>query len=321
LLIHSVDNPCFRVYEQYKHLLLIRSDYPLSPIYSTKNLAKKISRDEVQGDKANLVGPGKDTAILGMITVKIESFGDLYRKLLEEVNEMQKDLFGGIGFDDEEWMSFKVPEALVDLVNFGDPGYCFGEEDHNDLKKYEHLGLKILLHHPRFKDRYGYMVSQDKFIPNAVACHEFLRRASLVRSKLATATHISVGGPARGTELTAHYLRNHPQGDIRNVKVVDGDLCLVAGYNKSSGAVSLFLGTPSPLVITNARFRQRNRRGYIDFSPRPSINLHSSTGSSSGPRRSSSLQYLALIQQKKISDSGSTLAFINRSLQKTYQSA
>jgi len=37
---------------------------------------------------------------------------------------MQKDLFGGIGFDNKEWMLFKVLEALVDLVNFGDPGYC-----------------------------------------------------------------------------------------------------------------------------------------------------------------------------------------------------
>ena len=217
---------------------MIRSDYPLSPIYSTKNLAKIISRDQEHSNKANLVGRDMDTAILGKITVKIQSFGELYRKLLEEINEMQADLFGGIGFNDEEWMLFQVPEHLTDLVNYNQPGYCFGEEERNDLKKYEEMGLRVLFHHPRFKDRYGCMVSPEKFIPNTAACYEFLRRASLARSKLATATHISVGGPARGTEFTAQYLRNHPQGDLRNVKVIDGDLCLVGGYNKSSSMVS-----------------------------------------------------------------------------------
>jgi len=230
---------------------MIRSDYPLSAIYSTKNLAKKISRDEPRDDKVNLVGSGKDLAIFGRIAIRMENFGELYRKLLDEVKEMQLDLFGGISFGDEEWMGFKGPEHLVDLVNSRQPGYCFGEEERNDMKKYERVGLKVLFHHPRLKDRYGCMVSPDKFIPNTAACHEFLRRASLARTKLASATHISVGGPARGTEFTAQYLRNHPQGDIRNVKIVDGDLCLVAGYNKSSSAVSCKSVFSWPLLMPN----------------------------------------------------------------------
>lgn len=218
---------------------MIRSDYPLSPIYSSKNLAKKLTRDQNLGDKVNLSGKGKDTATLGDITVKIQRFGELYRKLLEEVKEMQDDLFGGIGFGDEEWFPFKIPDPVVDLVNDDTPGYFFGEDDRNGFKKYQYLGLNALIHHPRFKDRYGCMVSAEKFVPNAVACHDFLRRASVMRSKLATATHISVGGPGRGTEVTAHFLRNHPQGDIRNVKIVDGELCFVGLYNKTSSSVSL----------------------------------------------------------------------------------
>lgn len=190
---------------------MIRSGYPLSPIYSTKNLAKTISRDKERNDKVNLTGEEKDTAILGKVVVNILRFGEMYWKLVEEVNDMQSDLFGGIGFDDEEWMSFKVPVPLIDLVNSSHPGYCFGEEEMNDLK-YEHLGLRVLLHHPRFK--YGCTASNDKFIPNVIACHDFLQQASLMRIKLATATHISVGGPARGAEFMSHYLRNHPQGDI-----------------------------------------------------------------------------------------------------------
>lgn len=214
-----------------------RSDYPLSPIYSTKNLAKKVSQDQEHPDKVNLVGPDKDIAILDRITVKIGAFGVLYHKLLDEINELQDNLYAGIGFDNPEWFSFQVPDPLVDLVNFNHPGYCFGDEERNDLKKYEHLGLRALFHHPRLKDRYGCMVSHDKFVPNPVACHDFLKLASLVRSKLATATHISAGGPARGTEFTAQFLRNLPQGHIRHVKIVEGDICLVAGYNKTSSMV------------------------------------------------------------------------------------
>lgn len=238
-----------RVYETYKHLLMIRSDHPLSPIYSSKNLAKKISRDEERKDKVNLVGePKKDTAILGRIVVKLEDIGGLYRKLLEEVTELQEDLFGGIGFEDPDWFSFKVPNPLVDEVNNSSAGFCFGDMEMNDLKKYEDVGLRALFHHPRMKERYGCMRS-GQFIPNAFAMHDFLYRSSIARAKLTTAIHISIGGPARGTELSANYLRNHPQGDIRNVRIIDGDICLVGGYNKSTSVVRVLRNLHCGLIF------------------------------------------------------------------------
>ena len=236
-----------RVYETYKSLLMIRADYPLSLIYSTKNLAKKISHDEDREDKVSLVGPEKNIAILGQITVKPESFGELYRKVKDEAKEIQEDLFGGIGFEDEEWFGFKAPEYLVDEVNSTRPGFCFGDTEHCDMMKYGDRGLKVLFHHPRLKDRYGCVLPDGTFRFNAFACHEFLRLASLARSKLATAVHVSIGGPPRGTEIVANYLRNHPQGDRRNVKIVDGDLCLVGGYNKTSSVVST-LRHPCPVL-------------------------------------------------------------------------
>jgi hypothetical protein len=233
-----------KVYDQYKHLLMIRSDYPLSPIYSFKNLAKRVARYRERTEEVNMVGAEKDIAILGRISGKIKSFDELYQKLLAEVKELQEDLFRHIGFEDEEWISLEVPNQLKDLVNSGDPGYFFGDDDRKYLKKHEDRGLRALLHHPRLKDRYGCMVSRDRFIPNAVACHDFLRRAWFARSRLAELTHISVGGPARGTKFTAQYLCNHPHSDVRHIKVVDGDMCLVFGYNETSSLVR----TPDLLV-------------------------------------------------------------------------
>ena len=230
-----------RVYKSYQHLLLLRSDYPLSPIYSTKNLGKTISADRERESKVNFVGPGNEIAVLGRVTMKLGTFGEWYRKLLAELKGLQADLFGGIGFDDEEWLSVVVPEQLTDEVNNSSPGFCFGDVERNDLKKYEDAGLKVLFRHPCLQDRYGTMLPCGRFVLNAVGCIDFLERCSHARTKLATLLHISYGGPARGTEFTSHCLRNHPQGDLRNVKVVDGRLCLVGGYNKSSSIVGSFL--------------------------------------------------------------------------------
>jgi hypothetical protein len=219
----SVDNASYSIFKQYQCLLLKQSNYPLLPIYNTKNLAKKISWDQEWTNKVNLVGPDKAIVILDQITIKIDVFGKLYRQVLEEVNELQDNLFGGIGFADEAWFLFKVPDLLVNLVNVGQPGYCFGDEARNDLKKYKYLGLRTLFNHPCLQDQYGCMVAHNKFVPNVITCHDFLQQASLAKSKLVIATHYSVGGLASGTEFTSQFLQNHPQGDIQNVKVIEGD--------------------------------------------------------------------------------------------------
>jgi hypothetical protein len=202
---------------------------------------KKVSRDQERENKVNFVGPGKETAIMGKIAVNLGSFGEWYRKLLEEVKRMQSDLFSGIGFEDGEWLLVTVPEVFVDEVNTSNPGFSFGDMERNDLSKYENAALRTLFEHPRLKGRFGTILPGGRFILNAVGCHEFLQRSSLTRTKMATLLHISGGGPARGTEFTASYLRNHPQGDIRNVRVIDNELCLVGSYNKTSGIVRLFL--------------------------------------------------------------------------------
>ena len=227
-------------------------------MYSAKNLAKKISRDQERETKVSFVGPGNKTAILGKIKVKVATFGEWYHKLLAELKEMQVDLFGGVGFENEEWVPVTVPDILLDEVNTSTPGFCFGDLDSNHLK-YEDASLRTLFHHPDLKDRFGTMIPSGRFVPNPVGCHNFLARSSHARTKLATLLHISCGGPARGTEITTHYLRNHQQGDIRNVMVIDGRLCLVSGYNKTSSTVSLLSGIAVQKLIRFLRLRGKRR--------------------------------------------------------------
>jgi len=250
--------------------LSLRSDYPLSPIYSTKNLAKKVAQDQETDDRVSFVGRNNETAVLGKIAINIKSFGAWYRKQLDELNELQRDLFGGIDFVDEEWISLTVPEELVDEVNVRRPGFCFLDLEFNGMKKYEEAGLRTLFHHPRLKDRFGCVLPCGRFILNPAACHDFLKRSEFARTKLATLLHLGGGGAARGTEFTANYLRNHPQGDIRNVKVIDGELCLVGGYNKSSSIVSLLsqVLSWSPLVADISFNLDREAESDLSLHPK-----------------------------------------------------
>jgi hypothetical protein len=167
----------------------------------------------------------------------------MYRALVAEIGEKQQDLFGGVEFEDPEWFGFTVPEIIADDNNRSQPGYFFGDHASNqDFLRYEDLGLKVLFEHPRLRGRYGCVRSSDqKLILNTIACQDFFRQASEIRSKLASACHISLGGPPRGTEFPANYLKNHPGGDVRNVRFIFSTLCFVSGYNKSSLSVSLYL--------------------------------------------------------------------------------
>ena len=221
---------------------MIQSDFPLSTLYHTKNLAKKIAEDQELDLKVSL-SADRQTAVLGTICVTMASFGVMYRGLLEEVEKKQKELFSGVEFEDSEWFGFRVPEFIADDNNRSQPGYFFAEHESNqELQRYNDLGLKVLFQHPRLKGRYGCVRSSDnKLILNSIACRDFFQRANEIRSKLASACHISLGGPPRGSEFVANYLRNHPGGDIRNVRFIYNSLCFVSGYNKSSQTVSVHL--------------------------------------------------------------------------------
>jgi hypothetical protein len=73
---------------------------------------------------------------MGSITMRIDGFGVLYRKLLEEITQMQEDLFGGIGFNDEEWIKFERPAFFKDETNSIRAGFNFGELEENGMSKY-----------------------------------------------------------------------------------------------------------------------------------------------------------------------------------------
>ena len=146
-------------------------------MYHTKNLAKKMSEDQNYPSKVNICGWNNEIAIIGSISVKLKSFGMMYQGLLADTEKTQRELFGGVEFEDEEWFSFKVPEIIADEPNCLQPGYFLGDHEFNDLNKYEDAGLNILLNHPRLSDCFAFVCGEGKVVLNIVACHDFLRCA------------------------------------------------------------------------------------------------------------------------------------------------
>jgi len=201
-----------------------------------------MSEDQVFSSKVTICGQDMDIAILGSISVKLRSFGKMYRGLFTEAETAQRDLFAGLDFGDEEWFGFKVPDLIADEPNCIRPGYFFGEHEFNKgLQGFEDKGVNALLNHPYLCNRYAFVRGEDELVMNVVACHDFLRRTELIRTMLANLAHISYGGAARASEFVANYFRNHPHGDIRNLMFIFGSLCFVSGYNKTSQAVSCSL--------------------------------------------------------------------------------
>ena len=137
-----------------------------------------------------------------------------------------------LAFSYFKWLLSKSPKQNPGVLpwhpsEWCHPRYCFGDEEWNNLKKYKQLGLRTLFKHPCLKEWVCCMVSHNKFIPNAIECHNSLWRDSPARSKLATSMHISVGGLAWATEFRSHFLQNGYVGgwDERSSFRASGKAC------------------------------------------------------------------------------------------------
>ena len=158
----------------------------------------------------------------------------MFHALLDDIKQQRKEMLMGIELED----CVKMPDILLDDPDNDNPGFYFGNVPENELKCYENLLHKIIWGREDFVGKYG-TVEGNKLVLNKPMCYKFLEEAQSLRAKLGTLLHISTSGPYRGTEYTTTCIRNTVNGNVRNVKVILGNLCLVSGYNKTSFAVSL----------------------------------------------------------------------------------
>jgi hypothetical protein len=223
-----------RVEPTYRPYLSLQSDHPLSALYHSRNMLKKLSKDHVPSDGLDIVDNFR-TVIIGDSTIPLSSIGVIFHKLHNEIREGWKKLL--MGFDLETVI--EVPDTLYDQPDNLTPGFYFGDVPRNNLKRYERTLTELIFRDSRFQGKYGAVTSKGVLELNQSMCHKFLEEVVSIRSMLGTLLHISTPGPYRGTEYAATCVRNVAGGNCRNVKAIAGKLCLVSNYNKTSSVVSI----------------------------------------------------------------------------------
>ena len=256
-----------RIFGDYQKYLLLGSDYPLSILYSNRNLLKTIAEDEERQPNVSLCGEGCRTAIIDDVVVGLDGIGDMFRGLLKDVEDAERDITLGLS-DSDPLFQITIPKHLWDQPNNHEVGFCFADIASNGFLGLKDVMLRALVDHPTFRNRCFIKTSPTEVIPNPSGCYEFLQQCAALELLLFSLVHTSSGGPGRGTEVVAQCLRNSQGGDIRNVQVLLGQLCFVGGYNKTSYQVSaLSSSTHLRSTLADGTVRLRSRRSFTAFHP------------------------------------------------------
>ena len=200
------------------------------------------------------------TAILHDTVVRLDDIGDMYRSLLKEISDLERQITRGIS-DTDPRFRLELPELASDEPNNSYADFFFGDIPRNGFTGAEDVMLDILVDHERFRGQYFFDTGNGEVSFNPAACHELLQQFALLRTLLFSAVHISSGSPGHGSELISQHLRNAPGGDVRNAKLINGRLCFVGGYNKTTHQVRRSPSCPSPeRPLTGRVHRPRGTR-------------------------------------------------------------
>jgi len=212
---------------------LLNSDFPLSALYTDRNILKKLVEDQGRDPKVTLVGR---TAILHSTAVQLKDIGNMYRSLLKDISEVERQITRGLS-DTDDRLQLRLPDLPSDESNNTSVEFFFAEIPRNGFVGAGDVMLDIIINHDLLRGQYIVDTGGDNLSFNPVACHELLQQFANLRALLFSAAHISSGSPGRGTEIASQHLRNAPGGDVRNVKLIGGKICFVGGYNKTTHQV------------------------------------------------------------------------------------
>jgi hypothetical protein len=89
----------------------------------------------------------------------------------------------------------------------------------------------MVLTHPRVRGHFHYVDEHGWLGWKAGPCFAYMKSCHEVEMKLFSATHNSVGEPARGTEIGTHVIENVTGGTLRNVLIMFQYFCMMGTYN------------------------------------------------------------------------------------------
>ena len=251
------------MFAEYKQYVLLEADYPLSHMYSIRNKLKTQAEDEAREPSMVLIGR---TVVIDDVVVDLDGIKGMFQCLLGEIEELEREITRGHRGSHPS-LRPRLPTAFTDKPNKRDVNFWFASMAENGLEGSQTAMLELLTHHPDFDGIYFQRKGTSDVTINPANCHSFMRKCAYLRLLLWVAVHIGSGGPARGPEITSQTFRNPPRGNVRNLQIINGDLCIVGTYNKTDSQVSASLIPPPPEVPPADSNQTHHRKLIYRFPP------------------------------------------------------
>jgi hypothetical protein len=151
--------------------------------------------------------------------------------IIQEVKVLLKEkLFFGLDIFDLNWSPGMVHEQPRDRSI----GYSCFQDPVNTFHSHRFDLLRAMLTHPSLRGRFHFVNKDRKIIWMAGPCFSYMSASHDAEMLLFCGTQLSVGEPARGSEIASNLVGNVSGGTIRNVFVLFQYFCMMGTFNKTS---------------------------------------------------------------------------------------
>jgi hypothetical protein len=151
--------------------------------------------------------------------------------IIEEVKVLLKEkLFFGLDIFDLNWS----PGVVHEQPRNRSVGYSCLQDPANSFHNRRFDLLRAMLTHPSLRGRFHFVNKDHKIIWMAGPCFSYMSACHDAEMLLFSGTQVSVGEPARGSEIASNLIGNVSGGTIRNVFVLFQYFCMMGTFNKTS---------------------------------------------------------------------------------------
>jgi len=215
---------------------------------------------------------GTNVEIHGKI-LYLTAIKDMVMRLNNEIADGIERLTFGLG-------ALEVPEHVSESPREARADFGFIDHPSNIFHKERDMLLRYILSGRNPGVRMYSIDGDDQIVWLAGPCHEYLALADSVLKQLFVATHLTVGPPARGTEVTSQLIRNVAGGSFRNILFLFNIFLSMGTHNKTSHVTNedknivrapwpmlvphwlTMLVRIRPLVVTLQLYFRGSRHGY-----------------------------------------------------------
>ena len=172
-----------------------------------------------------------DNIIVAGKVLRLRDIGLFVETIIDEVKELFRiHLFFGLDIFDINWS----PGVVHEEPRNRSVGYSCFQDPANIFHKHRFGLMQIILTHPSLRGRFHFVSKEGGIVWKAGPCFAYMGFCHEVEMLLFSGSQISVGEPARGSEIASNLIRNVTGGTIRNIVVLFQYFCMMGTFNKTS---------------------------------------------------------------------------------------